>query len=162
MKFLKIEDNIYKKTFHLILNESNADFLNFIGRFHSKDEGFKEVEKLLKDGVEGMCIFSFSPYYYVYVKNFKLDIQSFAVLHHELNHFVDFVLRYVGIGGGINNSEVRAYYYEYIYVKVARAIREHQDKNKATAKKARATKARTYVNSKQTRKRSRDNSKKKG
>ena len=78
----------------------------------------------------GICIFTYKPFYYIYLKKFDWSIETQACLVHELNHFVDFVLDDSGIPLRIENTEVRAYYFEYLFTKCLTQLKKMCPKNK--------------------------------
>lgn len=129
VEYHAIIDKVYRRNFHLIVNTDNQDFLDWVLEHHP--EG-KDDEKL-KDMVlhcSGCYIFQFQPYCYLYVKEFNWTIDEQGVLVHELNHFVDHVFEYAGIPATTENTEVRAYYFEYIFKECYEALKPKKKKKK--------------------------------
>jgi hypothetical protein len=155
-----IKDNIYSRNFQVVTNQSNKVFLENLKRTHGEeDEGVKKVEKVIAGGCRGMFTADVGDYIYIYLEKFSGTIEELGILHHELNHFVDYALDHVGIKGDLRNTEVRAYYYSYIYVKILRNIRAQFKTNKKPQVKAKGEKAKSNDKGKKNRKRSGDISK---
>jgi len=112
--YLKVEDAIYHKNFNLVVNIKREDFIADLSNFHKdKPAQLKKVKELLQIA-KGATVWALEPFYYIYVENYNGDIESLGVLAHEVSHFVDYALVGAGIGIGVGNTEVRAYYLEYI------------------------------------------------
>jgi len=114
MKFYPIIDKVYRKNFHLIVNEDPKKFYEWICKHHKKAKEDSKLKEMILD-CKGICIWCFNPYFYVFIPKFNWRIEDQACLTHELNHFVDFVFQETGIPTDIDNTEVRAYYFEYIF-----------------------------------------------
>lgn len=145
-----VRDEIYGRNFHIVIDESLAEFIDNLKNMHGDQlDEVKRLEKILV-GSRGATIFTMKPYKYVWIKDFDPAIDDHqSVLIHELSHFMDFALSDVGIPTGISNTEVRAYYLQYIYKQSIQAIkaelanaktgtgdkRSQYDKTKKQAKK---------------------------
>lgn len=123
MKYYPIHDKVYRKNFHLVVNETEDDFYRWIVE-NNQNKQDEELKKLISGGVKGLTIFEEDkPYYYIYVKEFDWKIDDQATLVHELNHFVDFVFEKSGVPINTENTEVRAYYFEYLFTKCWQALK---------------------------------------
>ena len=136
MKTFTVSDNIYRKNFRIITDMSNEEFIDSIKRTHPNDPGVKIIERVVKNGCRGLFTADIKDYIYIYLESFTGTPEDWGTFHHELNHFVDYALDNVGIKGNLSNTEARAYYYEYICVKILRKIRTQ--KIKCHRRKARA------------------------
>jgi hypothetical protein len=87
---------------------------------------------------------------YLWIKEYRGSIEDQGVLHHEIDHFVDYAFTNVGIPTGIGNTEVRAYYGEYIYTQ---CLRELDKLVKATAGNSKGEMQGQYDKRKKSRKR---------
>ena len=110
IEFFEIEDEIYHKNFHLVVNVSKKRFEKWVSKYHK--------DKIVLHDSKAAVLWDYDPYYYVWLESFDWSIEDQGVMVHELNHFVDFVLSNAGISIGKKNTEVRAYYFEYIFKKV--------------------------------------------
>ena len=121
---INIEDAIYHKNFHLVINESNEEFIKSLEDYHTdKPKENKEAKNLIAN-CKGCIVWVFEPFYYIYVKRYNGDIESRGVLAHEISHFVDYVFKGAGIPITYNNTEVRAYFLEYITKQCLKALEE--------------------------------------
>jgi hypothetical protein len=112
-----IADEIYHKNFHLFVNVPKAMFKTWLLEVHEKEGMLDDLKEKFEDA-KAMVVWDYAPYYYVWIEEFNWTIEHQAVLVHELSHFVDFVLSNAGISIGRGNTEVRAYYLEYVFTKV--------------------------------------------
>ncbi|MCR4331071.1 MAG: hypothetical protein NUV49_04325 [Patescibacteria group bacterium] len=112
-----IIDEIYHKDFHLFVNVPKEMFKTWLLEVHEKEGMLEDLKEKLEDA-KAMVLWDYAPFYYVWIEEFNWTIKHQAVLVHELSHFVDFALSNAGISIGYNNTEVRAYYLEYIFTKV--------------------------------------------
>lgn len=115
LKYFEIEDDIYRENFHLFVNVPRKQFKNWLIEVHGE---LSEDTIIAFDDAKAMMVWQYSPYYYLWIEEFNWSIEHQGVLIHELSHFVDKVLSNAGISIGIKNTEVRAYYLEYIFMKV--------------------------------------------
>ena len=134
LTYLAIDDEIYHKNFHLFVNVPKAMFKTWLLEVHEK-EGMSEKLSASFEDAKAMVVWDYAPYYYVWIEEFNWTIEHQAVLVHELSHFVDFVLTNAGISIGVENSEVRAYYFEYIFTKVWTQLKPLYRRKKHTRKK---------------------------
>ena len=126
MKYFAIMDEIYHKNFHLIINESEDDVMTWLEKKHGKLPG--NLVQAFNSG-QAMVIWDYAPFYYVWLKTFDWKINEQACLMHELSHVVDFVLTNAGIKINKSNTEVRAYYLEYLMKQVYKKLSKlHHDK----------------------------------
>lgn len=126
---ITIEDAIYHKNFHLVINEDNKEFIKNIEEYHTdKIKEMKQAKEMITN-CNGCVLWTFEPFYYIYVAEYKSDVESIGVLAHEISHFVDFVFKGVGIPMTYNNTEVRAYYVEYIIKQCLDGIAKAKNNN---------------------------------
>lgn len=112
LEYFGIEDEIYGKTFHLFVNVPRKKFKNWLIKSH-KQKMTRSVKNALISA-KAMCIWDYHPFYYLWIEKFDWSIEHQCVLVHEISHHVDWVLSGAGIALNWNNSEVRAYYLEYL------------------------------------------------
>lgn len=117
ISYFAIEDEIYHKNFHLFVNVPRIMFKTWLLEVHEKEGMLDDLKEKLGDA-NGAVVWDYAPFYYVWVEKFDWSIEDQGVLVHELSHFVDFVLTNAGISIGKKNTEVRAYYLEYIFKRV--------------------------------------------
>lgn len=116
-KYYEITDDIYHKNFHLLVNVPRKMFKTWLLEVHEKEGMLEDLDEKLSDA-KAAVIWDYAPFYYVWIEEFNWSVEQQGVLVHELSHFVDFVLTNAGISIGHENTEVRAYYLEYIFNKV--------------------------------------------
>ena len=112
MKFYKINDDIYHRNFHLVVNVSDKDFADDLIEYHKlSPEKAKEQREWLANA-KGAFIHEWQPFYYLWIKDFHWYAGEQAVLVHEVRHLVDWVLHNSGIDISWENTEVGAFYSE--------------------------------------------------
>jgi hypothetical protein len=128
VEYFAIEDEIYHKTFHLLVNVKKEKFKNWLIEVHGElSEATKEQFKDSK----AMMVWEYAPYYYLWIEKFDWSIEDQGVLVHELSHFADYVLNNAGISIGIENTEVKSYYLEYLFKKIYNKLKSlHPNKKK--------------------------------
>lgn len=136
MKILCIHDDIYHINFNLVINCTQAEFIDNLERYHNDHKEFNRAELEKAIGTSAGCVYwDLRPHYYMWIKNFDWTIDDQAVVVHEINHQVDFVFDNAGIPIRVENTEVRAYYFEYLFKQVWRALKEYNYKAKPVHKK---------------------------
>ena len=121
LKYFAIEDEIYHKSFHLFVDIPKEAFKNWLSEVHKQDIS-EDLRNRFKDA-KAMMLWGYSPLYYLWIEEFNWSIKHQCVLIHEISHHVDWVLNNAGIPLDWENSEVRAYYLEYLVKKVYDKLR---------------------------------------
>lgn len=132
LEYIAVIDEIYHKNFHLFVNVPKEQFINWLIEVHEQGISDDLKEKLVD--AKALLTCEYAPFYYLWIENFDWSIEHQGVVIHELSHFVDFVLSNAGIKVGRKNTEVRAYYLEYIMVKVWEGLKPLYSTPKKKAK----------------------------
>ena len=107
MKHIKIDDNMYGQTLHVIVNCSMKQFQELVYR-HTK---FKVNDISESDDASYYTIINkdHDTFSFIYMSKFDHSTERISVLIHEIYHHVHRSLKYVGI----NNEEATSYYLQY-------------------------------------------------
>jgi hypothetical protein len=118
----------------LVVNVPLEEFQAHLKKYHGSDldsDGCPHVDAVAS------VIWEFAPYYYIWFAKWEWTIDKYAELAHELSHHTDFVLDNAGIDIGINNTEVKAYYTQYLFKTICNKLQKVVPEKKvdsATAK----------------------------
>ena len=131
MKIYQIHDDIYNHHFCIITDISCPDLKKYINK---KFPGGKlEVD----DGTQGLYFYTTKDdikYYFLWLPKFNWTIKEQAILSHELIHHLTNAFETKNIKMSDDNTEVMAYYWEYIFKKVWTALQPKHHKYKKKKK----------------------------
>lgn len=127
MKIYQIEDEIYKQNFAIITDISLCNLKKYINK---KFPG----GKLEVDNMTIGCYFYAEKddlrYYFLWIPKIDWTIQQQGILTHELIHHLTETFKIKGIEMSEANTEVMAYYWDYIFIKVWRIMNKHIKRKK--------------------------------